>query len=351
MSLLEMGIAAARSGNRAEARMLLEGVTLQEPDNAQAFLWLGFVLDEPKLAIRCLERVMELDPGNAQAKRGLAWLRSQQAGTGQALPQYLPDAELSILLQALNHSDQRTVLGAIRRLTEACDSRTVEPLLKVLVATTDNTIRSRAREALVAIGTASVEPVLGHLMKERDIKVATQLAAVLARLRSMAALEACRDVVKGAEQPVARYAMALNLAASVHGDAAMSVMRDYLTNAGQDERARVAVVMALGQAVKGGMLDANQGVKTLMEARSDSSFPPSVRRAALIALGISSQSSIVKYIFEATGDQDKGMRIAAVDALARFTPPQVDLLDKLARSPDQDVRARANQILDKLQAS
>jgi HEAT repeat protein len=350
MSLLEMGIAAARSGNRAEARMLLEGVTLQEPDNAQAFLWLGFVLDEPKLAIRCLERVIELEPQNEQAKRGLAWLRSKQAGTGQALPQYLPDAELSILLQALNHSDERTVLGAIRRLAEACDSRTVEPLLKVLVGTTNKTIQSQAREALVAIGTASVEPVMVHLMTERDLKVATQLAAVLARVRSMAALEACRDVVKKAEHPVSRYAMALNLAASVHGDAAMSVLRDYLTNASQDERARTAIVTALGQAIKGGILDANLGVKTLMEARSDSSFPPSVRRAALVALGISSQASVVKYIFEATGDQDKATRIAAVDALARFTPPQVDLLDKLARSPDQDVRARANQILDRLQA-
>ncbi len=349
MSLLEMGIAAARSGNRAEARMLLEGVTLQEPDNAQAFLWLGFVLDEPRLAIRCLERVIELEPDNTQAKRGLAWLRSQQAGKGQALPQYLPDAELSVLLQALKHSDEQTVLGAIRRLTEACDSRTVEPLLQVLVTATNKTIQYRAREALVAIGTASVEPVLSHLMKVRDIKIATQLAAVLARIRSMAALEGCRDVVKGAEHPVARYAMALNLSASVHGEAAMSVVRDYLTNAGQDERARAAVVMALGQAIKSGALDANQGIKTLMEARSDSSFPPSVQRAALVALGISSQSSVVKYIFEATGDRDRAMRIAAVDALARFTPPQVDLLDKLAKSPDQDIRARANQILDKLQ--
>ncbi|MCP4536072.1 MAG: hypothetical protein GY832_02900 [Chloroflexi bacterium] len=350
MSLLEMGIAAARSGNREEARMLLEGVTLQEPDNAQAFLWLGFVLDEPRLAIRCLERVIELEPDNAQAKRGLDWLRSQQAGTGQALPQYLPDTELAILLQALNHSDERTVHGAIRRLTEACDSRTVEPLLKVLVTTTNKSTQSYAREALVAIGTASVEPVLKHLIKVRDIKVATQLAAILARIRSMAALEACRDVVKGAEQPVARYAMAINLATSVHGDAAMSVMRDYLTNASQDERARVAVVIALGQAIKNKILDASQGVRTLMEVRSDSSFPPSVQRAALVAMGISSQSSVVKYIFEATGAKDQEMRIAAVDALARFTPPQIDMLDKLAKSPDPDVRARANQILDKLQA-
>jgi hypothetical protein len=60
MSLLEMGIAAARSGNRAEARMLLEGVTLQEPDNEVAFLWLSFVLDEPSLAMHCLNVYLTL---------------------------------------------------------------------------------------------------------------------------------------------------------------------------------------------------------------------------------------------------------------------------------------------------
>ncbi|MEE8391527.1 MAG: HEAT repeat domain-containing protein [Anaerolineae bacterium] len=350
MDLLEMGIAAARSGNRAEARMLLEGVTLQEPDNAQAFLWLGFVMDEPKLALRCLERVLELDPNNQQAQRGLAWHRSQQAGKGEALPQRLPDAELSILLQALNHTDERAVLGAIRRLREASDSRAAEPLVQLLISAPSKAIKTQAHAALISIGTPSVEPVLGHLMKERDPQVVPQLAAVLARVRSISALEACREVVLGAEHPVARYSMALNLTASAHGDAAMSVLRDYLTDARHDERAQAAVVMAIGQAIKGGTLEASQSVPVLMEIRVDSSLPPSMQRAALVALGISSQPSVVKTIFEATGGKDEQMRVAAVDALARFTPPQVDLLDKLARSTDQAVRTRANQILDKLQA-
>ena len=43
-------------------------------------------------------------------------------------------------------------------------------------------------------------------------------------------------------------------------------------------------------------------------------------------------------------------RVVAVDAIARFTPPQTALLEKLARSPDPVVRKRANQILDQLQA-
>jgi HEAT repeat protein len=351
MSLLEMGIAAARSGNRDEARMLLEGVTLQEPDNEEAFLWLSFVLDEPSLAMRCLARVLEINPDNQQAERGLAWLRSQQAGKGEALPQRLPDVELSMLLRALSHSDERVVIGAIHRLGEAGDSRGVEPLVKLLVTTTSKIIQAHARAALAGMGAPAVQPVLDRLMAERTPQVAAQLAAVLAHVPSMAALAACREVVNGAEQPVARYSMALNLTASTHGDAALSIVHDYLIDNRQDERARAAVAMALGQAIKGGRAEATPGVNTLMEIRGRASLPMAVRRAALLALGTANQPSAVKQIFESTGDKDEQIRVAAVDALGRFEPPQVAFLDRLARSTDQIVRARANQVLDAIEAA
>ncbi len=350
MDLLEMGITAARSGNRDEARMLLEGVTLQEPDNEQAFLWLSFVLDDPELSMRCLERVLELNPDNEQAKRGLDWLRSQQGDEIEVLPQRLPDAELNMLQQALKQPDEQEVLGAVRRLGEAGDSRAVGPLLNLLTSTKSKLIRAHARAALTAIGTPSVDPTLTRLMREHNPKVATQLAAVLARVRSMAALEACRDVVGKAEHPVARYAMALNLIASAHGEVALRIVHDYVTQASQDERARAAIVMAVGQAVKASALDAELGFQILMPIWQDSSLPRALRHSALTALGVSNQPSVIKHIFKATGDRDERTRVVAVDALARFDPPQVELLDRLARSTDPVVRARANQILDKLPA-
>jgi HEAT repeat protein len=351
MGLLEMGIAAARGGNRAEARMLLEGATLEDPSNEQAFLWLSFVLDEPKLAMRCLERVLEINPGNEQSKRGLAWLRGQEAAKGAALPRRLSDAELSTALQALRHPDEQIVSSAIRWLGATGDSRAVNPLVQLLAASKSKLVQSQARMALIGIGTPSVEPVMDRLMKERNPEIASQLAAVLARVRSMAALAACREVVERAEQPVARYSMAINLTASVHGEAAIGIVRDYLADARQDERARAAVVMAIGQSVRSKALEAQPGLKALMEIRANLSLPSSLQRAALGALGVSSQPSVLRYIFEAAGDKDVQMRVAAVDALARFTPPQAALLDRLARSPDQTVRTRANQILDKLQAA
>lgn len=347
MELLELGIAAARAGNRQEARMYLEAATFAEPENEQAFLWLSFVMDDRKLAMRCLERVLNINPNNEQAKRGLAWLQSQKAGPGMPLPQRLSDDELSALLLALDHSSDQVVTQAILHLSAAGDARAVDPLLQSLLGSKSKTIQAQARAALIAIGTPSVEPALNRLMREADLATALQLAAVLARVHSMAAVAACREVIEKAQHPAARYAMVINLTASSHGEAALGIIRDYLADAQQDERARAAVVTALGQAVKSKTLNADLGLSLLLEIVADSRLSPVLRQAAVLALGISNQPSAVRHILNALGDKDEGIRLAAVDALAKFTPPQTSLLDKLAHSADKAVRARANQILNK----
>ncbi len=137
----------------------------------------------------------------------------------------------------------------------------------------------------------------------------------------------------------------------MHGEPALGIVRDYLFDSSQDMRARTAIVMAMGQAIKGKSTDASQGIGFLMDIHTELAWPVALRQAALIALGISSQPSVLRYLFEAIGDKDPQMRVAAVDALARFTPPQTAALDKLAHSPDAVVRKRANQILDALQAA
>jgi HEAT repeat protein len=144
--------------------------------------------------------------------------------------------------------------------------------------------------------------------------------------------------------------MVLNLTASVHGEAALGVVRDYVEDTGQDQRARAAILTAIGQAIKGKTLDANQGARFLMDIQADPNLGAALGYAALMALGVSNQPSVMRYILEAMGDKDVQRRTVAVDAVARFTPPQTALLEKLARSPDPVVRKRANQILDQLQS-
>jgi len=75
--LLRQGIAAARAGNRAEARALLTRVIEGDERNEQAWLWLSGVVDDPNDIRSCLHNVLELNPNNAQARQGLAWVDSK----------------------------------------------------------------------------------------------------------------------------------------------------------------------------------------------------------------------------------------------------------------------------------
>jgi hypothetical protein len=70
-TILQLGIEAAREGNREEARNLFGLLTRQEPDNAQAWLWLAGVADGPEQRRAALERAVELDPTNEMAVKGL----------------------------------------------------------------------------------------------------------------------------------------------------------------------------------------------------------------------------------------------------------------------------------------
>ncbi len=70
-TILQLGIDAAREGNREEARNLFGLLTRQEPNNLQAWLWLAGVADGPEERRVALERVLELDPTNEMAAKGL----------------------------------------------------------------------------------------------------------------------------------------------------------------------------------------------------------------------------------------------------------------------------------------
>jgi hypothetical protein len=73
-SIMQLGVAAARDGNRDEARNLFRLLTRQEPENAQAWLWLAGVAEGRDERQAALERVLELDPDNDMAQKGLAAL-------------------------------------------------------------------------------------------------------------------------------------------------------------------------------------------------------------------------------------------------------------------------------------
>lgn len=82
--LLREGIAAAKAGNRDAARQALMQVIAIDERNEQAWIWLAGVVDDPADQRVCLENVLDLNPANPHARRGLAWL--EQRYPSQATP-------------------------------------------------------------------------------------------------------------------------------------------------------------------------------------------------------------------------------------------------------------------------
>lgn len=88
---LREGIAAVKAGQKERAHELLIRVVARDEQNAQAWLWLSSVVESLEDRKVCLENVLEIDPNNAPARKGLDWVRQQmpQQPEMQAAP--IPD--------------------------------------------------------------------------------------------------------------------------------------------------------------------------------------------------------------------------------------------------------------------
>ena len=81
--LFERGVKAARAKQRRVAAGFLTKAVQLDPRHEQAWLWLSGVLDDPKEMAFCLNAVLKINPDNAQAQKGLAWLRHKHAEAAQ----------------------------------------------------------------------------------------------------------------------------------------------------------------------------------------------------------------------------------------------------------------------------
>lgn len=69
--VLEQAIHLAQSGQRSQARELLQQVIEKDPHQAIAWLWLANVADSREARINALQEVLRLDPGNNTARTAL----------------------------------------------------------------------------------------------------------------------------------------------------------------------------------------------------------------------------------------------------------------------------------------
>lgn len=78
---LRQGVAAARSGDRAKARQLLEQAIRLDPRNELAWFWYAGLLDDPHDTIEALGYVLEANPKNEKAIAAMRKARLQVAIT------------------------------------------------------------------------------------------------------------------------------------------------------------------------------------------------------------------------------------------------------------------------------
>ena len=79
---LQQGITALKAGKKSEAEQILKEVARQNPQDVDAWLWLGASVSTPNETLYCLERVLELEPDNQKARAGVEWAGTQ-IGEGQ----------------------------------------------------------------------------------------------------------------------------------------------------------------------------------------------------------------------------------------------------------------------------
>jgi tetratricopeptide (TPR) repeat protein len=122
IDLLQQGIAAARAGQREEARALLMQVVEGDERNEQAWLWLAGVVDAPEDIRTCLQNVLDLNPANQQAQQGLAWVE-QRYGPAEPPPAPVviatmspPEREVQATPAPPPASEQRSYMGPTTKL-------------------------------------------------------------------------------------------------------------------------------------------------------------------------------------------------------------------------------------------
>lgn len=107
-NLVQQGIAAARAGERDEARSLLTQATDLDPENPQAWFELAGVVDDLQQKRNYLKRTLELAPFDEEARLGLKRVE-QKLGVAGADSQ--PAEEV---LYCTWHPDRQTLLRCAR---------------------------------------------------------------------------------------------------------------------------------------------------------------------------------------------------------------------------------------------
>jgi cytochrome c-type biogenesis protein CcmH/NrfG len=83
--LLRDAITAAREGDKARARLLLEEIVEQDEQNEKAWYWLASVAETDEDRILYLNNVIAINPNNERARSVLDQIEDRHEGTDQTV--------------------------------------------------------------------------------------------------------------------------------------------------------------------------------------------------------------------------------------------------------------------------
>ncbi len=76
-SSLQQGINAAKAGQTEKALEFLKDAIIEEPQNADVWVWVAAIIEDPEKQAVFLNKALEIDPHNIPAQRGLGYLQKQ----------------------------------------------------------------------------------------------------------------------------------------------------------------------------------------------------------------------------------------------------------------------------------
>ncbi len=102
---LEQGIAAAKAGQKQQARTLLQQVVENDPNNETAWLWLGTAMETDAERIKCLKQVLAINPNNQSARKRLVLLEKRAHILAQTNNTFTPTSPPKPQIQYTSYSE------------------------------------------------------------------------------------------------------------------------------------------------------------------------------------------------------------------------------------------------------
>lgn len=90
-SSLQSGINAAKAGRMQEALGFLKDAIIDEPQNADVWVWIAAIIDDMDKQKIFLDKALEIDPHNIPAQRGLAYLQKRKRDQAAVEGDHLSD--------------------------------------------------------------------------------------------------------------------------------------------------------------------------------------------------------------------------------------------------------------------